>query len=352
MCNAVKTSVVIATYNGERFIEQQLDSIISQTVLPSEIVISDDGSSDLTINIINEFIDNHKEYPIDFTVLSNNNNEHGVCANFEYAVSHARGEYIFFCDQDDIWLENKIERSLSILEGTTRNVLMHNAQVIKENDKGEFHLVEMHLMPDLHFDMNNLCFVDGRSFEHMKFFHCIIQGMCLCVKRSYLQSVLPFSRGRNHDDWLLFCALSDNTLIAVNEDLAYYRIHKNNTAGLPEYKNKRPFTQRVAKYDENGKKSIIHQFLWYKDAVNYLGNRPISNDEVNLIVAFFTDQRIELIKTNRLIATIGLLKSYKKGVYKIDGKHILFHDLAFVWCHSKKNRIEFTRQLTDKLRIL
>ena len=90
----MKTSVVIATYNGSRFITEQLESIIHQTVLPSEIVISDDGSTDSTIELIQSFRERIKDLPIQVKLIKNDS-DHGVLGNFQNAAIHANGDYIF-----------------------------------------------------------------------------------------------------------------------------------------------------------------------------------------------------------------------------------------------------------------
>ena len=96
-------SIAIATYNGARFLREQLDSLYTQTLLPDEIVVCDDASTDGTVDILKEY---HDKYGLQFYV-----NEHslGCNRNFFKAISLCHGDYICICDQDDIWLPNKIE---------------------------------------------------------------------------------------------------------------------------------------------------------------------------------------------------------------------------------------------------
>ena len=101
-------SVCIATYNGEKYIKEQLDSIIPQLGHEDEIVISDDGSSDSTLDIINSINDER----IRITV---NQGKHGVNSNFNNALLHAKGDFIFLADQDDIWLSGKVAECLKAL---------------------------------------------------------------------------------------------------------------------------------------------------------------------------------------------------------------------------------------------
>ena len=92
----------MATYNGEQFILEQLESIVNQSVLPNEIVISDDGSSDKTVSIVNQFMQEHKNDGIDIRLIKNQKGKRGVLGIFENAIINTTGDIIFLSDQDDI----------------------------------------------------------------------------------------------------------------------------------------------------------------------------------------------------------------------------------------------------------
>jgi glycosyltransferase involved in cell wall biosynthesis len=97
-------SIAMCTYNGERFIKEQLDSILNQTYKNFELIITDDDSSDKTITIIKEYIKQDKRIK-----LYQNNSNLGFIKNFEKAISLCSGDYIVLADQDDIWKVNKLE---------------------------------------------------------------------------------------------------------------------------------------------------------------------------------------------------------------------------------------------------
>lgn len=122
----VRVSVCMAVYNGEKFIERQIESILQQLTTEDELIISDDGSMDETMRIVNNFRDCRIK-------LISNIQKHGFIGNFENALCHASGNYIFLSDQDDIWELNKIERCLYFLQ--RYDMVVHNALLV--NYKGD-----------------------------------------------------------------------------------------------------------------------------------------------------------------------------------------------------------------------
>src|ERR1700737_4408427 len=111
----LRVSIALATYQGERFLSQQLESFLGQTRLPDELCISDDGSTDRTLEIINAFAST-APFPVK-SVLSPIRG--GVNKNFENEVSHWSGDVILFSDQDDVWLPPHIENLVAPLEGNS-----------------------------------------------------------------------------------------------------------------------------------------------------------------------------------------------------------------------------------------
>lgn len=103
-------SIVLCTYNGARFLRPQLDSLLEQTLLPDEILVQDDGSTDETEAIVREYMAKH-----DFIHFVRNEGEHGVNANFFSALRRAKGDYLAICDQDDIWVHDKLEKQLAAI---------------------------------------------------------------------------------------------------------------------------------------------------------------------------------------------------------------------------------------------
>lgn len=350
----MKTSVILATYNGEEFLEEQLESIVQQTMLPSEIVISDDGSTDQTLEIIHSFFNRYSFLPIRFILVRNDTNAHGVTRNFENALRHASGDYVFFCDQDDIWHKNKVERMVEFFEtaGADANVAFHNARVIKKNEKGEFTPIDRVLMEQYPFDASGVYKLSGerRIWSLKNRFY--IFGMCLCARRSYLLSILPFSKGKKHDDWVLFCSIMDDTLYAVADELAYYRIHDQNTCGITEYRKTRSFFKKIQDFTQKSKKRIYPLYIWYKDTEAYYNSRvikPFALDKtLSNNIQFYTKSLIDAVRQRKIIAIYRLCCFYKKGTYQ--NPLALFHDIYYVLTVSQKKRIKKMESMDSGLR--
>ena len=175
-------SVILCTYNGERFLQEQLDSIANQTRLPDEVVVGDDVSSDSTIAIL----ENWKQ-SVPFVVKIHRNEVNiGHNKNFETSISRSSGDYLFFCDQDDIWHPDKIERVLTVFENQPETgVVFHNTTVV-DADGNSLGVDEIKL--------RGLC----AKMSSMRFY-CpvdetapIVSGCCCAVRRTVLMKMLPF----------------------------------------------------------------------------------------------------------------------------------------------------------------
>lgn len=135
-------SVVIATYNGEKFIREQIDSVLAQTLMPDEIIVSDDGSTDGTWEILEEYKTN---YPKLFR-LYHNEGEHGAHNNFKWALQYAACDLVAPCDQDDIWMPEKLERCVAVFDENTDLVFCQEKIRTENGHEG----ILPHKMPLLH----------------------------------------------------------------------------------------------------------------------------------------------------------------------------------------------------------
>lgn len=206
-------SVCIATHNGEKYIKQQLDSILYQLGDDDEVIISDDGSTDNTISVIESLHDsrivilNYKQpyvskYPHEY-----------VCRNFENALKRAKGDYIFLSDQDDVWMPNKVEVCLSDLE--QYDCVLHDFMHIDE-----YGTVIKPLHYDGSFCPHNYFLRNGKHF-----------GCAMAMRRKVLDYSLPFPKHLLlHDYWIGILSEILGSFYLERKPLIKYRMHNQNTS--------------------------------------------------------------------------------------------------------------------------
>jgi glycosyltransferase involved in cell wall biosynthesis len=198
-------SVVIATCEGERYIGEQLDSILAQLAPEDEVVISDDASTDGTLATIAQRKDPRVR------VLANDHRV-GYVANFQRAIEASRGETVFFSDQDDVWLPNKV----AALDAALLNSRCAASDAVVVDDT----LQPLHRS---YFESRGT-----RDFSRLSIYlKPKIIGATLACRRDYLQSLLPFPAGVPHDFWLSLNAAHDGTLAVLRTPMILYRRHAN-----------------------------------------------------------------------------------------------------------------------------
>ena len=211
-------SIVITSYNGAKYLAEQLDSIVAQTCKNLEIIISDDASSDNTLAIARRYADQDSRI-----VLIHHEKNVGLHANLGGALECARGEYIAISDQDDIWRSDKIEKQLSLLNGAV-GVYSDSALIDATGNSLGFTL----------FQSLNIKPGADLSKTVSLFFKNAVSGHALLFHRALLSIVLPFTDDFIFDHQLALAASCFGGLHFCDEPLVYHRIHGENhtNAGL------------------------------------------------------------------------------------------------------------------------
>ncbi len=257
-------SIVLSSYNGEKYISKQLTSLVNQTYKNIEIIVVDDCSSDTTLAIVKEFALKHE-----FITLYEGNKNLGYVKNFERGVRLAKGEYIAFCDQDDYWVPNKLELLIKAIG--SYDVAYCDSQLV--NNQLESMGKNMSTGHNFITSNNPLNFIIKNC----------VSGHAMIFKKDLLNEDFKFPKLIPHDWWVTFLASCSNGVIFVDEVLVKYRIHDTNQIGgdghkkiSKEAKNKQR-KYRMKKFSEHlenlnhQKASIIHK----------LSNSYISNTIVN-----------------------------------------------------------------------
>ena len=216
-----KISILISTFNGKKYIKEQLDSIFNQTYKNIEIIVRDDGSSDNTIEILKSY--NIK--PIDTKINL------GAMGSFEellkYALQNSNSDYFMFCDQDDVWDTKKVEKTLAKMEEMEKE--FGNIPLLVHTDLE---------VVDVKLNTINSSFMEFQKIDHSRksfnnlLMQNIITGCTVMINRKLAQKCLPISGGAiMHDWWIGLVASKFGEIGYLDEVTIKYRQHASNTIG-------------------------------------------------------------------------------------------------------------------------
>lgn len=242
----MKVSIAMCTYNGAKYIREQLDSILRQTEKDWELVVCDDCSKDDTLKILHEYADRYAR----IRVYQNATNL-GFFKNFEKALGLCHGDYIAPCDQDDIWTANHLEKLLTILGDKT--LACGNSELVDANGKslGLTLSEQEHLyrVPNDPLDLALSIFLCRNPF----------QGANMLFRRELLVKVLPFPQEIGyHDVWLSCLSCFDKGMSYTFEIINHYRIHGNNASGGHTKNKTKPLVKRAVKSQFwNGREEML-----------------------------------------------------------------------------------------------
>lgn len=258
--SSILVSIAMATYNGEKYLVEQLDSIINQTHKNIELIIIDDCSIDGTVEVIQSY---QKRYP--FIRLHQNPVNLGIVKSFEKSINLCSGDYIALSDQDDIWCLNKIE---VLLRHIGNNLLIHSDAALIHSDGTN--LASSHFMYSK--KPKNNTFYDYLLINN-------VTGCTTLFSKELVQIAFPIPDDFYiHDHYLALIASFYNRIFLLDEQLVYYRQHSNNIIGA----SRLPFE----KFLENSKVK--------SDSYNSLLNKVIF--QANWMIELSRDYRLSLYK--------------------------------------------------------
>ncbi|ASR40902.1 glycosyltransferase family 2 protein [Ligilactobacillus agilis] len=289
MNNHKRTLILMAAYNGEKYIKQQIDSIINQTDKDWDLWIRDDGSNDNTVNIIK----NIQKYDNRIRLFQNTTDVHGAYHNFYALIREARNsnyEYYAFSDQDDLWKEDKLKQEIDIIRNSDEPALVYaDMEVIDENN---------HVIMD---SIDKVMGISNFGKENVFFAHAYIWGGTTVFNRklmSMLEKVvgsrLPNESVMAHDSLLMKLALSTGKVHFCNTPTIRYRRHSANvTAGDRINMNLKKIMKRVL--DKNNSVPAVHALV-YGETLTFIYQMKINN----------IDSKINLDKMQEAILNGGI----------------------------------------------
>lgn len=204
-------SVCIATYNGAKYINKQLGSVLKQLGKDDEVIVSDDHSIDDTVQIIRNLNDHRVK-------IFFNPGDPGYSSNFENAILQSTGDYIFICDQDDVWIDGKVSKMMNCLIAGT-HLVVSDAEIVDKN---------LNQLFASHFELNNT-----RPGFAINFLKTRYIGACMAFNREILSKVLPFPSNHYlcaYDYWIALISEYYYSVKLLKEPLLRYRRHGENAS--------------------------------------------------------------------------------------------------------------------------
>ena len=250
-------SIALTTYNSERFLRKQLDSIFNQSYKNIEVIACDDRSSDGTVNILEEYKNKHglRYYVNDVNV--------GYLRNFEKTIGYCKGTYIALSDHDDIWMPNKIERLVDQIGNYS--LIFSDAFFIDNNDAVVASSIK---------EYAGISVFSEKPYKYLTYKNFVI-GCTTLFKRELLKTAIPIPEAESyHDWWLALTACTMNGLRYLPEPLVKYRQHEKNAIGL------------------NKKVSLFHK------AIDFLLEKP---DVKTLEIQ---EKRLEMLSQNKVFSEV------------------------------------------------
>ena len=295
----MKISVAMATYNGADFITEQLQSILNQTKQVDEVIICDDRSKDNTVEVIEKFVaDNNCADKIKIWV---NEKNLGYASNFIKALRKTTGAYVFFCDQDDIWIENRVEKMLENMEENP-SIMLLGSEFTSFSSSSDAPSVPK---------WEQKMYTNDQSIERLSFSPENIfigaQGCTMCMRRDFLNIIDKYwYEGWAHDEYVWKLALCLDGLYMYHSYTLKRRLHSNNVT----MRKMRDVKKRIIFLEELLKS--------HKQTYQFAKDIGLSKDKLKLLDRNIkaTNLRIELLRDKKYFNTIKLLFGYFNCYHK------------------------------------
>lgn len=250
-----KVDILLATYNGEQYLREQLNSILSQSYSNFRLLISDDLSTDGTREILAEYVEKDKRI-----IIFNQEKNLGVVKNFEFLLKKVENKYYMFSDQDDIWKENKIEKSIQTLEETNSDLVYTDLEVVDEN---------LNVTYESYWKLKGIYnkIKKYNNFESL-YLNNFVTGCTILSKKEFIKEVLPLpntSKFVLHDYWIPLILSQKHKITYIEEPLIKYRQHKNNKVGSKKKTDELKSFEEIRSLFINVKKEHFTVFIENED---------------------------------------------------------------------------------------
>jgi|TARA_B100002003_G_scaffold251477_1_gene295292 glycosyltransferase involved in cell wall biosynthesis len=298
-----RIAILLATYNGSKYLAEQLDSILNQSYENFVIVVRDDGSSDDTVALLNDYAVRQADK---FYLLDNDGTNRGASGSFSFLIEYVlenkqvlglADAYMMFCDQDDIWYEDKVEKQLAVMLDVERDdveaeacpVLIHSdLQVVSEQKS----VIAKSLVRYQGLE------IDRNRFPNLVISNLVTGCTVLINETLALKSVPVSKQAIMHDWWLALVASAFGKLIFLDTPLVHYRQHSSNTIGAKEFIKptplRRSFWQKLVSRQPNE-----HLFEVARQAADFrhrFGKHLTVRDNMGLRISSCMSARIGVLQ--------------------------------------------------------
>jgi len=306
-----QVDILLGTYNGATFLVEQINSILNQSFTDWKLIIRDDGSSDGTTEIV---LDYQSKYPEKITVLENTNENLGVILNFSQLLEASHAPYIMFCDQDDIWLAEKVELTLTKMLAIEKlnpkiPLLVHtDLKVVDDN---------LDILSDSYWSYQGI----DPNYDTLNrlLIQNVITGCTVMINKQLAHLALPIpSTVIMHDWWLGLVATSSGQIHHLKLPTVLYRQHDNNDTGATSFNFNTILTQL-----KNLSNLNLHKYILQAKSLLSRYETTLKSEQKELLEAF-----IDIEKQSWIQGKLSLIK------YKIL-KQDFFRNLGLMFSKNK-----------------
>ncbi len=304
MFTTAMISIAMATYNGAKYIKEQIDSILAQTIPDFELVVCDDCSIDDTFRLLEEYAQRDKRIKV-----YRNEKRLGFKDNFAKALSLCSYEFVAMSDQDDVWTKNHLEVLIDAMSGTTQVTCGEALMVDEKGNSLGFthsHLYYMDCVPN----------DDVNMARHIILFRGSFQGASMLMRRSFVERALPIPDGITyHDSWISALACFSGGFKFIDDIVTFHRKHPSEVT----CSHKRIMKLRVILGAMLREKSMCERNIYIKNIVDRI---KLTENQIKLI------NKMEKIIQRRhslfgRMANLPYLVRYARNIYTIDIKKLL-----------------------------
>ncbi len=222
--------ILLTTFNGDKYLHAQIQSLLAQQFTDWHLIVRDDGSKDNTLLVLKDYQSAH---PLKISILKDSLGRLGPAQSFAYLAQHSSASYVAFCDQDDIWLQDKLFLQVDAMQNAEKEygkflpILVHSDLLVVDKD--------LNLVGTSFWDYQNLKPRIMKKLNRL-LVQNYVTGCTILINKPLVDLALPIPAGaRMHDWWLALMAISEGKVISLSDKTVKYRGHDSNNIGAKKW---------------------------------------------------------------------------------------------------------------------